>query len=85
MKRMDSWRHEHHGSEERKLSRCAWCQDIPKDPVSTSCGHWICRQCLTSYWDQSGSSGQSSCPQCVKRSRIKEDPPGHSNQVPPDL
>ncbi|XP_053275946.1 NACHT, LRR and PYD domains-containing protein 12-like [Pleuronectes platessa] len=58
-----------HVSEEEQSSCCASCQDILKDPVSTSCGHWFCRQCITSYWDQSGSSGDSSCPQCGKRSR----------------
>ncbi|XP_067341491.1 uncharacterized protein [Channa argus] len=55
--------------EEEQLSCCALCQNILKDPVSTSCGHWFCRQCISSYWDQSGSSGDSSCPQCGKRSR----------------
>ncbi|XP_026217992.1 protein NLRC3-like isoform X9 [Anabas testudineus] len=55
--------------EEQQLSHCALCEDVLKDPVSTSCGHWFCRQCITSYWDQSGSSGDSSCPQCGKRSR----------------
>ncbi|KAF3703905.1 NLR family CARD domain-containing protein 3 CARD15-like protein Caterpiller protein 16.2 [Channa argus] len=59
-----------HVSVEEQLSRCALCQNVLKDPVSTSCGHWFCRQCITSYWDQSGSSGDSSCPQCGKRSRI---------------
>ncbi|XP_034561757.1 NLR family CARD domain-containing protein 3-like isoform X1 [Notolabrus celidotus] len=39
------------------------------DPVSTRCGHWFCRQCLTSYRDQSGSSGDSSCPQCEDKTR----------------
>ncbi|XP_035984192.1 NLR family CARD domain-containing protein 3-like isoform X2 [Fundulus heteroclitus] len=39
------------------------------DPVSTSCGHWFCRQCITSYWVQSAPSGPSSCPQCGKRPR----------------
>ncbi|XP_062257900.1 nuclear factor 7, brain-like isoform X2 [Platichthys flesus] len=58
-------------SEEEQSSCCAWCQDVLKDPVSTSCGHWFCRQCITSYWDQSGSSGDSSCPQCGKRSRTE--------------
>ncbi|KAM6992381.1 NACHT, LRR and PYD domains-containing protein 12-like [Tautogolabrus adspersus] len=48
---------------------CPVCQDVLKDPVSTSCGHWFCRQCITSYWDQSGSPGDLSCPQCGKRSR----------------
>uniref|UniRef100_A0A3B4UW81 RING-type domain-containing protein n=1 Tax=Seriola dumerili TaxID=41447 RepID=A0A3B4UW81_SERDU len=52
-----------------QLSCCALCQYILKDPVSTSCGHWFCRQCITSYWDQSGSSGDFSCPQCGQRPR----------------
>uniref|UniRef100_A0A4W6FU34 RING-type domain-containing protein n=1 Tax=Lates calcarifer TaxID=8187 RepID=A0A4W6FU34_LATCA len=55
--------------EEQQLSCCSLCQDVLKDPVSTSCGHWFCRQCITSDWDQSGSSGDSSCPQCGQRSR----------------
>ncbi|XP_062267021.1 NACHT, LRR and PYD domains-containing protein 12-like, partial [Platichthys flesus] len=58
-----------HVPEEEQSSCCASCQDVLKDPVSTSCGHWFCRQCITSYWDQFGSSGDSSCPQCGKRSR----------------
>ncbi|XP_028424707.1 NACHT, LRR and PYD domains-containing protein 12-like isoform X2 [Perca flavescens] len=55
--------------EEEQPSCCALCQDVLKDPVSTSCGHWFCRQCITSYWDQSASSGDSCCPQCGERSR----------------
>uniref|UniRef100_A0A665TE83 NACHT domain-containing protein n=1 Tax=Echeneis naucrates TaxID=173247 RepID=A0A665TE83_ECHNA len=62
---------ERHVSEEEHLSHCALCQDILKDPVSTSCGHWVCRQCCTSHWDQSASSGDSSCPQCGQRSRTR--------------
>ncbi|XP_042261032.1 NACHT, LRR and PYD domains-containing protein 12-like isoform X2 [Thunnus maccoyii] len=55
-----------------QLSCCSLCQeDILKDPVSTSCGHWFCRQCINSYWDQSASSGDFSCPQCGKRSRTR--------------
>ncbi|XP_076738951.1 protein NLRC3-like isoform X11 [Maylandia zebra] len=57
--------------EEEQLSCCALCQDVLKDPVSTSCGHWFCRQCIPSYWDQSASSGDSSCPQCGERSRSR--------------
>uniref|UniRef100_A0A3B4UBH8 RING-type domain-containing protein n=1 Tax=Seriola dumerili TaxID=41447 RepID=A0A3B4UBH8_SERDU len=56
---------------EDDLSSCALCQDVLKDPVSTSCGHWFCRKCFTSYWDQSGSSGDSSCPQCGQRPRTR--------------
>ncbi|XP_065812526.1 NLR family CARD domain-containing protein 3-like [Labrus bergylta] len=58
-------------SVEEQLSSCALCQGLLRDPVSTSCGHWFCRQCLTSYWDQSTSSGESSCPQCGKRPKIR--------------
>ncbi|XP_039459348.1 NACHT, LRR and PYD domains-containing protein 12-like [Oreochromis aureus] len=57
--------------EEEQLSCCALCQVVLKDPVSTSCGHWFCRQCISSYWDQSASSGDSACPQCGERSRTK--------------
>ncbi|KAI3376797.1 hypothetical protein L3Q82_000078 [Scortum barcoo] len=60
-----------HVSVEEQPSCCASCQDVLKDPVSTSCGHWFCRQCITSYWDQSASSGDSSCPQCGERSRTR--------------
>ncbi|XP_038567038.1 NLR family CARD domain-containing protein 3-like [Micropterus salmoides] len=56
---------------EEQPSCCALCQDVLKDPVSTSCGHWFCRRCVTSYWDQSASSGHSSCPQCGDRSRTR--------------
>ncbi|KAK2815395.1 hypothetical protein Q5P01_025862 [Channa striata] len=42
-------------------------------PSDTNCGHWFCRQCVTSYWDQSGSSEDSSCPQCGQRSRLQTD------------
>ncbi|XP_035985417.1 NLR family CARD domain-containing protein 3 isoform X2 [Fundulus heteroclitus] len=54
---------------EEQRSCCALCQKVLMDPVSTSCGHWFCRQCITSYWDQSAPSGPSSCPQCGKRPR----------------
>ncbi|KAL4006320.1 NACHT, LRR and PYD domains-containing protein 12 [Sarotherodon galilaeus] len=57
--------------EAEQLSCCALCQHVLKDPVSTSCGHWFCRQCISSYWDQSASSGDSSCPQCGERSRSR--------------
>uniref|UniRef100_A0A665SUX7 NACHT domain-containing protein n=1 Tax=Echeneis naucrates TaxID=173247 RepID=A0A665SUX7_ECHNA len=45
----------------QQLSHCALCQDV-QYPVSTSCGHWVWRQCCSSHWDQSGSSGDSSSP-----------------------
>ncbi|KAF1384121.1 hypothetical protein PFLUV_G00139000 [Perca fluviatilis] len=61
-----------HVSVEGQLSCCALGQDVLKDPVSSRCGHLFCTQCITSYWDQSASSGDSSCPQCGKRSRTTD-------------
>ncbi|XP_035986105.1 neoverrucotoxin subunit alpha-like isoform X2 [Fundulus heteroclitus] len=55
--------------EEEQQSCCALCQKVLVDPVSTSCGHWFCRQCITSYQVQSAPPGPSSCPQCGKRPR----------------
>ncbi|XP_034530316.1 protein NLRC3-like [Notolabrus celidotus] len=69
-------------SVDEQPSCCAVCQDVLKDPVSTSCGHWFCRQCLTSYWDQSGSPGGSSCPQCGNRSRTGPGPDTASQTSP---
>ncbi|XP_068997890.1 protein NLRC3-like isoform X3 [Embiotoca jacksoni] len=60
--------------EEEQLSCCVLCQDVLKDPVSTSCGHRFCRRCITSYRDQSAPSGDSSCPQCGQTSRTRPGP-----------
>ncbi|XP_034058713.1 protein NLRC3-like isoform X5 [Gymnodraco acuticeps] len=55
---------------EEQLSSCALCQDVLKDPVSTSCGHWFCRKCITSYREQRPPSGDSCCPRCGERCSI---------------
>ncbi|XP_069025171.1 protein NLRC3-like isoform X1 [Embiotoca jacksoni] len=72
MKRSDVMKRS--GVSEDQLSCCVLCQDVLKDPVSTSCGHRFCRRCITSYRDQSAPSGDSSCPQCGKRSRTGPGP-----------
>ncbi|XP_074547381.1 protein NLRC3-like [Halichoeres trimaculatus] len=59
---------------EEQPSYCAVCQDFLKDPVSISCGHRFCTQCLASYWDQAGSPGDSSCLHCEDNTQQK--PPG---------
>ncbi|KAM3860330.1 protein NLRC3-like [Diretmus argenteus] len=56
---------------EEELPWCALCLDVLRDPVSTTWGHEFCRQCITSYWDQSGSPGDYVCPQCGDRSRTR--------------
>uniref|UniRef100_A0AAZ3PB24 NLRC3-like protein n=1 Tax=Oncorhynchus tshawytscha TaxID=74940 RepID=A0AAZ3PB24_ONCTS len=50
-------------------SRCAVCQQVLRDPVSITCGHRFCRQCITRYWEKPAPSGGYDCPQCRKRSR----------------
>ncbi|XP_063339162.1 NACHT, LRR and PYD domains-containing protein 12-like [Pelmatolapia mariae] len=52
----------------QQLPMCALCQDVLKHPVSTSCGHWLCRQQADSYWDQSASLEDDSCPHNGERS-----------------
>nr|XP_043874613.1 NLR family CARD domain-containing protein 3-like [Solea senegalensis] len=59
---------------DKQMSRCPLCQDVLKDPLSTSCGHRFCRRCISSYWDQSGPSGDSCCPQCGQRPRTGHGP-----------
>ncbi|KAG7453528.1 hypothetical protein JOB18_045772, partial [Solea senegalensis] len=56
-------------SVDKQTSRCPLCQDVLKDPVSTSCGLWFCRPCISSYWDQSGPPVDFCCPQCGQRPR----------------
>ncbi|XP_076145389.1 NACHT, LRR and PYD domains-containing protein 12-like isoform X2 [Alosa pseudoharengus] len=52
-------------------SMCGVCEQLLRDPVITSCGHSFCRQCISSYWSQSGPSGDYCCPQCRKRPRTQ--------------
>ncbi|XP_029922178.1 NLR family CARD domain-containing protein 3-like [Myripristis murdjan] len=59
------------GDVKEQLCCCALCQELLRDPVPTSCGHWFCRRCITSYWDQSDPSRDPACPQCGKRSRTR--------------
>ncbi|KAL6481183.1 hypothetical protein MHYP_G00092630 [Metynnis hypsauchen] len=52
-------------------SRCEECEQIQTDPVSINCGHTFCRQCINSYWNQSGESGVFACPCCRKRFKTR--------------
>ncbi|XP_028672548.2 E3 ubiquitin/ISG15 ligase TRIM25-like isoform X1 [Erpetoichthys calabaricus] len=40
---------------------CSVCQDRLKDPVTTTCGHNYCKQCIEDYWD---TTENCKCPQC---------------------
>ncbi|XP_055761803.1 carboxypeptidase M-like isoform X2 [Salvelinus fontinalis] len=52
-------------------SRCAVCEQVLTDPVSITCGHRFCRQCITRYWVQPAPSGHYGCPRCRKRFRTR--------------
>ncbi|XP_051982057.1 NLR family CARD domain-containing protein 3-like [Xyrauchen texanus] len=52
-------------------SRCGVCEQVMRDPVSITCGHIFCRQCISCYWDQTSPIEDFNCPQCRKRSRTR--------------
>ncbi|KAL0970577.1 hypothetical protein UPYG_G00243940 [Umbra pygmaea] len=52
-------------------SRCSVCEQVLRDPVSISCGHTFCRNCITTHWEHPGTSEHYDCPQCRKRSRTR--------------
>ncbi|XP_039664230.1 E3 ubiquitin-protein ligase TRIM21-like [Perca fluviatilis] len=40
---------------------CSICLDVFTDPVTTSCGHNFCKNCITEHWD---TKRQYLCPMC---------------------
>ncbi|KAM6908039.1 E3 ubiquitin-protein ligase TRIM39-like [Lycodopsis pacificus] len=42
---------------------CSICLDVFTDPVTTSCGHNFCKNCINEHWN---TSEQHMCPMCTK-------------------
>ncbi|XP_033972600.1 E3 ubiquitin-protein ligase TRIM39-like [Trematomus bernacchii] len=42
---------------------CSICLELFTDPVSTSCGHNFCKDCITEHWD---TRDRCQCPMCKK-------------------
>ncbi|XP_059197506.1 nuclear factor 7, ovary-like [Centropristis striata] len=50
---------------------CPVCQDVFKDPVTLSCYHSFCKDCLQSWWKDKETK---ECPVCKRRQSRKENP-----------
>ncbi|XP_075947744.1 E3 ubiquitin-protein ligase TRIM39-like [Anarhichas minor] len=49
---------------------CSICLDVFTDPVTTSCGHNFCKNCITEHWN---TSDRCQCPMCKEGFNTRPD------------
>ncbi|XP_028679999.2 E3 ubiquitin/ISG15 ligase TRIM25-like isoform X2 [Erpetoichthys calabaricus] len=50
---------------------CPVCLDVLKEPVSLTCGHNYCLDCINDYWDKVDKEGFYNCPQCMQTFNVR--------------
>ncbi|KAM4691170.1 uncharacterized protein WCC33_016030 [Rhinophrynus dorsalis] len=54
----------------REELTCSICQEIYTDPITLTCGHSYCLDCITRTWDRQ-EERETSCPECRQIFRIR--------------
>ncbi|XP_051773463.1 tripartite motif-containing protein 16-like isoform X2 [Ctenopharyngodon idella] len=51
-------------SDDQNPFNCPICLHLLNNPVTTTCGHSFCMNCINECWDRDDQKGVYSCPQC---------------------